>query len=364
MGCDGMTGAAAHSESAHAGVDGASANADTTVKVHAQNGQCETETPARSSVVEWASCRTSMWSPAPAAFEEGSPRSADWRRQILLGLCTAALVVCVLAWEHRVAGADGVASVSLLSESQQAFGTADSEGVAGNILEAARQKYAAEKRLQAKHAQAVLQNNRPKEAASRAAASEESSSVSSLVKGGKHKAESLEQKIAEHKLSTRDLVKASLQRRLSILVLLRLHPLLLTTSACAVVRLQVQEKQKEEEQAMGQGLRDQTDDLIVERIKQLRGKQDSSKADGASAGGGGKNTIKYVLSNALTKEEQKQLASNTAAGQSDALPSSQGGGGGGGGAAEGGKADARAGAPPMMSQLRETPPAEEASAPG
>ncbi|EKX43255.1 hypothetical protein GUITHDRAFT_110671 [Guillardia theta CCMP2712] len=78
-------------------------------------------------------------------------------------------------------------------------------------------------------------------------------------------ASSLEKQIAEHKIKTRDLVRA------------------------------VEEREKEEEKAMGKELQDQTDDLIVASIKKQQAKRGGSTED-------------YVLQNALSPVEKKELA--------------------------------------------------------
>jgi len=119
--------------------------------------------------------------------------------------------------------------------------------------------------------------------------------LESNKKGGKKKrskAAQLEYDIAHHKLTTRGLVAA------------------------------VQEVQRHQEKQLDSSLKDQTDDLIIAKINQLRG----GKARQTS-------TQNYVLKNALTKGEQATLSNKNsytpaaagAAGQASPAPAAGGG---------------------------------------
>ena len=192
-----------------------------------------------------------------AIFGGERKRKPATRHHVLLTLCSAALVVCVVGGVMRVRSA-GSAPSELSSKLMFGAGVGD-DNIANSILNDARAKYEASKqRLAAKAAAPV----KP----SAAAAAAPSAKAPSPAKAAKSEnALTLEEKIAQHKITTRDLVK------------------------------EVQARQKEQAKAMAGQLQDQTDDLIVASIKAMKKKETSS-------------TTSYVLNNALTKTEKQSLA--------------------------------------------------------
>ena len=215
------------------------------------------------------------------------------RHTLLVALCGAAAVVCAVGGMIRGYSAGGAAPDALKSTKLMFGAGADGEDLANSILDSARAKYAASKqRLAAKHAAAgagsqaledlargAATDFRPAKAgaapahaqaaAGEAAASDKKASAAAK----KETALTLEQKIAQHKITTRDLVK------------------------------EVREKQKQQAKQMAGALQDQTDDLIVASIKAMKQKETAT---------GNKGTVGYVLSNALTRPEQHALASGAA----------------------------------------------------
>ena len=215
------------------------------------------------------------------------------RHTLLVALCGAAAVVCAVGGMIRGYSAGGAAPDALKSTKLMFGAGADGEDLANSILDSARAKYAASKqRLAAKHAAAGAGSQavedlargaatdfrpakagaapaRAQAAAGKAAASDKKASAAAK----KETALTLEQKIAQHKITTRDLVK------------------------------EVREKQKQQAKQMAGALQDQTDDLIVASIKAMKQKETAT---------GNKGTVGYVLSNALTRPEQHALASGAA----------------------------------------------------
>ena len=215
------------------------------------------------------------------------------RHTLLVALCGAAAVVCAVGGMIRGYSAGGAAPDALKSTKLMFGAGADGEDLANSILDSARAKYAASKqRLAAKHAAAGAGSQavedlargaatdfrpakagaapaRAQAAAGKAAASDKKASAAAK----KETALTLEQKIAQHKITTRDLVK------------------------------EVREKQKQQAKQMAGALQDQTDDLIVASIKAMKQKETAT---------GNKGTVGYVLSNALTQPEQHALASGAA----------------------------------------------------
>ena len=215
------------------------------------------------------------------------------RHTLLVALCGAAAVVCAVGGMIRGYSAGGAAPDALKSTKLMFGAGADGEDLANSILDSARAKYAASKqRLAAKHAAAGAGSQavedlargaatdfrpakagaapaRAQAAAGEAAASDKKASAAAK----KETALTLEQKIAQHKITTRDLVK------------------------------EVREKQKQQAKQMAGALQDQTDDLIVASIKAMKQKETAT---------GNKGTVGYVLSNALTRPEQHALASGAA----------------------------------------------------
>jgi len=163
--------------------------------------------------------------------------------------------------------APGVLSQKLL------FGSGvGGDDVANSILDDARKKYEASKqRLAVKHSAIVTHAAAAKPVATAAVAAKPApaAKASSAKPSKPETAMTLEEKIAKHKITTRDLVK------------------------------EVQAKQQQQAQAMAGQLQDQTDDLIVASIKAMKHKETAS---------GSKDTTSYVLGNALTKTEKQSLA--------------------------------------------------------
>ena len=194
--------------------------------------------------------------------ESGRRRRPVTRHQVLLALCSAAVAVCAVGGIMRSRGED-ISSSELSSKLLFGAGVGGDD-IADSILNDARKKYEASKqRLAAKHSALVAPAEKPvaKKLVTPVPAAKSASKVAQH-----ENALTLEEKIAQHKITTRDLVK------------------------------EVEEKQQEQAQAMAGQLQDQTDDLIVASIKAMKKKS------------AGHSTTSYVLDNALTKTEKQSLA--------------------------------------------------------
>jgi hypothetical protein len=130
------------------------------------------------------------------------PRPRQQRRGVLAGVCLAAAALALAGFAVRGRSEPTQGAVSL--------------GVASDIIADARAKFAAEKRLQSKAAGAAqVTATKPKKTPARSGAqvtvhhtAASAGSMASLQAGGTKAANSLVTQIAEHKLSTRALVKA------------------------------------------------------------------------------------------------------------------------------------------------------------
>jgi hypothetical protein len=186
------------------------------------------------------------------------------------------VVVCALGGiiQARGSGAPN-ALTSKLTSAKLMFGRVGDTDVADSILNDARAKYEASKqRLASKHSSAVSSHSNGAVKSASVAKPADAAKSSEAKAAAKHEtALTLEEKIAQHKITTRDLVK------------------------------EVEEKQKQQAKAMAGQLQDQTDDLIVASIKAMKKKETVS---------GDKGTVGYVLDNALTKQEKQSLAHGAA----------------------------------------------------
>ena len=193
------------------------------------------------------------------------------RHQVLLALCSTAVVVCAVGGVMRLRG-DESAAPGVLSQKLLFGSGVGGDDVANSILDDARKKYEASKqRLAVKHSAIVPHAAAAKPVATAAVAAKPATvAMASSAKPSKPEtAMTLEEKIANHKITTRDLVK------------------------------EVQAKQQQQAQAMAGQLQDQTDDLIVASIKAMKHKEAVS---------GSKDTTSYLLGNALTRTEKQSLA--------------------------------------------------------